>query len=157
AAAAWGDLELGDEQRVDLVGKKFPTQNVGKAARLQLAFKHLWFGGVRQLGLNANEAKNNILTARDQYERLALDCKYDPGDLGAALYGLAVIEETSALDDVENLKSAVTAYKRVVKEAKDSAFAKWAQERIDVLDVPPPVDGEDAKAKEDREARQTRL
>jgi hypothetical protein len=157
AATAWGYLESGDEQALLQVAQQFPTQNVGKAARFQLAFRDLWFDGISKLGANPNEAKSYIFKAQQEYAKLVKDCQNDPVFLAEALYSLAVIEETGAIDDPELLKTAVTAYKRVVKEAKDSAFAKLAQDRLDVLDVPAAVEGEDAKAREEREAREIRL
>jgi hypothetical protein len=157
AAEAWVALESGDEQGLDVLARKYASQNVGKAARMQLAFERLWARGIRQLGANTVEAKNNISIAREDYEKLAVDCKSDPVFLGEALYGLAVVEETEAISDPDKLKSAVTAYRRVVKEAKDTAFAKLAQDRADLLEVPAAVDGEDAKAREEREARLKKL
>jgi hypothetical protein len=155
SAKNWALLESGEQPALDYLAK-LSNQNVAKAARFQLAFENLWVRGIRELGGNTGAAKNSILDARDEYERLAKECQYDPF-LGEALYGLAVIEETAAIEDTDKLKTAVTAYKRVVKEAKDSAFAKLAQDRLDVLDVPAAVDGEDAKTREEREIRETKL
>jgi hypothetical protein len=157
SATAWGALESGDPQALQQLVEQYPTQNVGKSARFQIAFEMLWVYGISKLGANPAEAKNYILRAQDEYAKLAKECQYDPVFLAEALYGLAVIEETGAIDDPDMLKSAVTAYKRVTKEAKDTAFAKLAQDRLDVLDVPAAVDGEDMKTREEREAREAKL
>jgi hypothetical protein len=156
-AKEWVMFESGDQQDLFRLAQANKSQNVGKAARFQIAFEKLWIVGITKLAANTAEAKSNILDAREDYEALAKECQYDPVFLPEALYGLAVIEETGAIDDPDKLKTAVTAYKRVVKEAKDSAFAKLAQERIDALEVPPAVEGDDAKAREDREIRETKL
>ena len=113
SATAWGFLESGDPQALKQLVQQYPTQNVGKAARFQIAFEKLWVYGISKLGANPAEAKSNILDAQEDYTRLAKECQYDPLFLAEALYGLAVIEETGAIDDPDMLKSAVTAYKRV--------------------------------------------
>ena len=148
-AREWEAFESGDQQALLQLAQQ-NTQNAGKAARLQVAFEKLWVVGISKLGgQNTAEAKSNILDARDDYESLAKDCQYDPVFLAEALYGLAVIEETQAIDDDEKLKSAVTAYQRVVKDAKESGFAKLAEDRLKVLEVPAEPQKPERKKDED--------
>lgn len=130
----WAALEDGSPQRINDAIESGVNTNPAKAARLQVAYEALWYRGIKQLGGNANEAWASIDTAEQDYVKLAEDTKGDPVYHPEALYALAVIEETRAIKNRENLASAMDKYKAVIKSNKDSAFAKLAEQRIEDLE-----------------------
>jgi hypothetical protein len=139
----WVELEGAQFQSLQALGTQYSTTNVGKAARLQLAWDLMWSFGIKRVGgANSKGAMENILKAQDMYERLKDDCKNDPTFLAEALYGLALIEETRVLETTEdppNMERALERYKEVTTKCKETAFAKLAQDRVDLLEDPAKV------------------
>lgn len=132
----WFKLEDGSRDFIEDLAKSAPNENPGKAARFQLAYEFLWVRGIKLLGARPLEAKRFIEEAEAYYTKLAESTKGDAVFEPEALYGLAVIEETRAIDNRDNLASAIDKYRAVVKVNEKSAFAQLAQQRIDDLENP---------------------
>lgn len=133
----WAMLEDGGANEYETEGRLWKDPgNPGKAARFQVAWQDMWFKGIKLLGANANVAKRALEESSLVYESLAKSCKGDPVFEPEALYALAVIQETRAIDDREKLTQALTMYKDVVKSNSKSAFAELARKRIDELEDP---------------------
>jgi hypothetical protein len=133
-ARLWLAIEDGDRDRIAAVYKLGPTDFPGKVAAFQFAWEDLWFFGLKRLGENPKEARKAIAEAEERYVTLAKACQGDPVFQPEALYGLAVIAETNAIDDRNNLVDALDKYKAVVKANKESAFAVLAQQRVNDLE-----------------------
>src|SRR5207244_1292408 len=71
--------------------------------------------------------------AEFMYNSLAESCKGDPVWEPEALYNLAVIEETKAVQDREHLRKAREKYEELANQYKDSAHGKLAAERAERL------------------------
>jgi hypothetical protein len=131
---AWYLLEDGAPQTIEQMANSTEANAATKAARFQVAYETLWLTGMKQLGSRPKEAMQRIQMAEEIYRKLAEACKGDPIYEPEALYALAVIEETRAINDRTNLVTALEKYKAVTKLNKDSAFAKLAQERVEALE-----------------------
>lgn len=136
ASKAWMLLEDGNPSSFEEGQLWSDPGNPGKAARFQMAWQDLWFKGIKFLGANPAVAKRALEESAVVYESLAKSCKGDPVFEPEALYALAVIQETRAIDDREKLVLALSMYKDVVKSNRKSAFAELAQKRIDELEDP---------------------
>ena len=111
----------------------------GKAARMQLARFFLWEQGVRDLGGvtggTATRAMINIGNAEELYKTAIDEKPDDPLLLAEAYYGMAVIQETRALQDTAYLKKAVTAYKILLQdEFSKTGYAELAKNRLKILE-----------------------
>lgn len=107
--------------------------NAGKAARFQLARFFLWDQGVRMLGVDSNRALQSIKFADDLYRTLLKDCENEPVFLAEAKYGLAVIEETRAVQNQERLATAEKLFDELATTHKESGFADLAAKRAKQL------------------------
>lgn len=140
----WYKFEDGSQEAVIEVVTKGGNDTPSKAARFQLAYENLWIYGIKSLGgSNPAAAKRKIEEAEDNYKKLAELCKDDPVFQPEALYALAVIEETKAInfrdkrdgeEEIDYIAEALAKYKAVVKANSGSAFAQLAQQRIDELE-----------------------
>lgn len=133
AAFNWFLLEDGSGEAYDRLRESAGKSNAAKAMRFQMAWQRLWGDGIKRLHQFKN-AKDSIEAAEADYKKLAEESRGDPTFLAEALYGLAVVEETKAIDNIDNLTIAVNKYKEVVKANKDSAFAERAKARLAVLE-----------------------
>ena len=130
----WLRLDDGGQKNLVELATKEGTTPAGKAARLQLAWLFYWELGLKKLGADPHDAMLKINTAGDLYRELAKDCADDPLFHPQALLGIAVIEETRALQDQLVLDKAVEAYKELrADKYKDTAEGVFAKERIDQL------------------------
>jgi hypothetical protein len=139
----WVEFEGAQFQSLQALMSQYATTNVGKAAKFQIAWEHLWVGGIKQVGgANRKNALDNIVKAQVMYEDLKKDCKNDPTFLAEALYGLALIEETRVLEtneDPPDMTRAIESYRQVAEKCKETAFGKLAQDRVDLLEDPAKV------------------
>ena len=112
-----------------------PLTYPGKAARFQQAWAAYWELGVKMIGNDAKGAMKRFEFASGQYKKLAEDCKDDPLFEPQALLGLAVVEETMAIQDPERLDKATAYYKTLAEHEKykDYAQGKFAKERYSHL------------------------
>jgi hypothetical protein len=125
----WVDLEIGARDMLGALTKDAPETNQGKAARFQQAWFFYWELGIKRLGVgDGDEAIKALNAAASAYKKLAEECADDPVWESEAMYGLAVIEETRAVQDKEHLKEAKTRYEELVTKYKDSARGKLAGE-----------------------------
>ena len=119
----------------ELVRKRtVATSPQGKAARLQLAWNEYWNDAIRLLGVNPKEAVAKLNRAEVEYRTIAEESKNDPFFLPEALYALAAIEETRAVEDPKKLESARDMYGKLAKSHKDSAYGQLAQKRFEMLE-----------------------
>ena len=112
----------------------------GKAARMQNAWYFLWEMGIKILAADPEFALQNVRRAERMYLVLAKDNLDDPVYMPEALYNLAVIEETLAVQDkgdgkdrARQLTSAARMYEELAEKYKDSAHGKMAAERALLL------------------------
>lgn len=147
ASALWTDLEDGSRPSIDRLsgglnwfakqGKEesYGTTNAGKAARFQLAWFIFWERGVKFLSVAPQLALTELERAELMYLDLAEACKGDPLWEPEALYNLAVIEETRAVQDRDHLRKARELYEKLAtnEEYKETAHGKLAAERAERL------------------------
>src|SRR5205814_10520880 len=105
----------------------------GKAVAFEQAWELLW-NGVKRFGIDPEGAQKYLTTAARLYEKLKEECEGDPVFVPEALYGMALVEETLAIKDRNNLDRAIDYYKELVDKHAKSAFGKLAQERLDILE-----------------------
>jgi hypothetical protein len=131
----WLMLDDGSGNHLEqLAGLETPA---GRSARLQFAWLFYWEQGVCMIGVNPQNAMKAIMIASESYKRIAKDCKeandtiFEP----QALLGVAVCEESLAVQDRSALGRAKEAYTKIVEHEKykDSAAGKFAQKRLDHL------------------------
>jgi hypothetical protein len=111
----------------------------GRAARFQRAWLVYWEEGVRMIGVDPPGATNALRQASTRYEALAKECAdaddkiFEP----QALLGIAVVEETRAVQDLSFLGRAKESYTKVVSihdgKYKESAEGIFAQKRLDQM------------------------
>jgi hypothetical protein len=107
----------------------------GRAARFQIAWIVYWEEGVRMIGIDQPGAMKKLREASIRYKDLAKECAdaddkiFEP----QALLGVAVCEETRAVQDIALLGQAKESYKAVVDKYKDSAEGIFAQKRLDLM------------------------
>lgn len=120
----------------ELATKDSKNTPAGKAARLQIAWLFYWDLGVKSAAADQKSAMASLKQAAEWYGKLAEDCKDDENPVFAqqALLGLAVTRESLAIENPTNLKRAAEHYKDLVEKYKNSAEAKFAKERLEVLD-----------------------
>ena len=131
-AQAWMFLEDGGIQHAGKIAEGSEAQ---KAVRFQIAWVLYWSNGVRRLGAGNGyvAGMDSIGKAEELYTELEKSCKGDPVFHPEALYGLAVISETRAIDDRANLDAALEKFKELAKAYPDSAFGQLAKKRADQL------------------------
>jgi hypothetical protein len=106
----------------------------GAAARFQLGYTRLWDTGVKLLAAQPTLALKSISSAEKLFKDLHEECKDDPVLGPEAAYALAVIEETRAVEDRNNLDRAKQAYQDVANRYKASAAGRAAGERAKYLE-----------------------
>jgi hypothetical protein len=132
ALAGIDEVKEAGRTKVQLSSTPDPT-NAGKAARLQMARFYLWDRGVRILGADSMGALNSIGFAESIYNTILKDSEKDPDYYPEALYGLAVIEETRAIQNQDRLASAQKKYEELASSHKESGFAVLAEKRAKQL------------------------
>jgi len=111
--------------------------NAGKAAKFEFAWRIFWEGGIKRIGVgNATEAMDNLDSAAGLYRKLAEECSGDPLWEPEALYGLAVIEETHAVENLDALDRAKVLYENLAKNHKESARGKLAAQWLENYETP---------------------
>jgi hypothetical protein len=83
------------------------------------------------------QALEYLEDAEKLYRKLADDCAGDSVWEPEALYSIAIIEETRALrkkDREQHLEKALSMYKRLAADYKDSAHGKMAKKRAQLLE-----------------------
>lgn len=103
--------------------------NPGKAARFQVARFFVWDQGIERLGGDPVRALESVRFAQTIYSALKRECENDRYWLPEALYGLAVIDETLAIQNPDRLKSAQSKFEQLASDHKDSGFGKLADKR----------------------------
>jgi hypothetical protein len=135
----WADFYDGAPSVLMDLQKK-EGEPVSKAARMQFYWQFYWERGVKSIGLNPRQTIGMMNELSDRYRELAKDCKDDPTFEPEALLMLAVVEETKAIQDRSHLDQAVELYEDLVtrseKKYKDTAYGKFAQDRLDHLKDP---------------------
>jgi hypothetical protein len=109
---------------------KEKSSNAAKAARFQIAWEHYWEGGIKNLGFRPEATIEYLRTTRELYKALAEDCKDDPVFEPQAKLGLAVIAETLAIQDPQELDRAKKLYEELEEKHGKSAEADFARERL---------------------------
>jgi hypothetical protein len=127
----WKLLENGNRGSIDGLVKEFPLTTQGKAARFEQAWIFYWEAGIKRLGIEREKALDAMDFSAKLYRDLAKDCEDDPIWESEALFALAVIEETHAVQDIEALDKAKLKYEAVVAKHKETARGKLAQEWLD--------------------------
>jgi len=129
-SAMWKDFYLGQTENF----KENLSSAPGKATNFETAYLTLWQGCMIRLATNPREAMRFMDDQSELlYKELAEKCRNDKILQPEAQFGLAVIEETRLVRDPENWSVVRDAYQKVVDEHKDSAYAKAAQQRLDIL------------------------
>ena len=132
-AQAWMFLEDGGIQYASKIAE---GNNAQKAVRFQIAWVLYWRNGVQRLGAGNGyvAGMDSIGEAEKLYSKLESECKGDPVFHPEALYGLAVILETRAIEDRNNLDLALDKFKEIAKTYPDSAFGQLSRKRADQLE-----------------------
>lgn len=100
-----------------------------KAARFQLARFFLWDRGIQVMGFNSRDALKNVRSAETLYNSLLKDCEGELEFEAEARYGLAVIDETLALQNQDRLATAEKQFEEIAEKYKNSSFAPLAEKR----------------------------
>jgi hypothetical protein len=132
----WILFHDGSRDRLQHVGKENANTPAGKAARLQIAWFLYWHGGIKSVGGEPTDAMEHIRAAKKVYEQLVEDCSKDDADKvfhQQALLGLAVSQESLAVQSREFLSKAKTAYKELADAYPKSAEGRFAKERLEIL------------------------
>jgi tetratricopeptide (TPR) repeat protein len=107
------------------------------SARFQYAWLYLWEGGIKELP-NSPEALKNIRNAQERYAQLADECKDAPDLAAEAYYNMAVAQEALAVakfgGSEKALQEAAKLYKEVVDNYPETARARDARERLNLLE-----------------------
>lgn len=138
ASRNWMELEDGHRAYVVRLIQEAGETNAGKAARFQLAWMRTWDIGLKRLAADPAGARESLKEAQTIYKQLAEECADDPVFGPEALYNIALIEESLAVEDRDKLATARGQYQKVVEKYKDSAHAKKAEERIKLLEPDSP-------------------
>lgn len=137
-------VEQGAEQwlYLDNAGQNFMRElmkegndtNQAKAARFQFAWIKLWENGIKSIGSEPDNSLRMLDALTKEYGELADSCKGDPVFEPEALYAIAVIEETRAIQDRRQLDIALAKYKDLAKNHPKSAHGVEAAKRAEVLE-----------------------
>jgi hypothetical protein len=133
----WVMFEDGYQGYLARLVKDERDTNAGKAAAFQFAWMRLWGVGIRQLsGKQADQAFENIRGAAQLYKILKKECENDPIWEPEAMYALAVIEETQAIqkkERKEHLETAQRMYESLAAKHPNSALGEKAKARAELL------------------------
>ncbi len=132
----WEFLESGARPKIDALIKEAPLTTPGKAARFQQAWLFYWEAGVKRLGIEREKALDALDFSAKLYRELAKDCEADPLWESEAMYALAVIEETHAVQEIEALDKAKVKYEAVFAKHKESARGKLAEQWLKDYEEP---------------------
>jgi hypothetical protein len=102
--------------------------NQGKTARFQRAWIIYWEAGVKLLGVDPDGAIKALEESRSNYAKLAEDCADDPYWEQEAMYALAVIDETLAVQNRDSLDRARDRYEELAKKHEKSARGQLAKD-----------------------------
>jgi hypothetical protein len=112
-----------------------PDGNQAKAALFQFAWSKYWDSGLRRIGVgNGTEALMALDDAAQLYEKLAKDCEGDPVWEPEAMYALAAIEETRAIQNLDHLEAAKKRYEELASKHAKTARGLLAKEWVDNYD-----------------------
>ncbi len=131
----WLTLYDGAPRGLDELSKD-RTSAAGKAARLQIAWIAYWDLGVKSAAADKLGSLSALKEAQRLYGELVEDCKDDknPVFMQQAMLGLAVTQESLAVENPASLKKASENYKELVEKFPKSAEAKFARDRLEILD-----------------------
>ncbi len=118
----------------ELMKEPSSETNQGKAARMQFAWIKFWENGVKSIGSEPESAMRMLDSLAKEYEELAVACKGDPVFEPEALYSLAVIEETRAVQDRRQLDIALAKFNDLAKKHPKSAHGIEAAKRAEALE-----------------------
>jgi hypothetical protein len=133
----WEYFESGARPKIEELVKVAPETTQGKAARFQHAWLIYWEAGIKRLGIEREKALDALDFSAKLYRELAKDCENDPIWESEAMFALAVIEETHAIQDIDALDKAKVKYEALVTKHKDSARGKLAEQWLKDYDDPP--------------------
>jgi hypothetical protein len=106
----------------------------GKIARLNRAWLFLWNNGIQRLGSDPDGSLKAIKKAKEDYTELQEDCKDNPLLHAESMYGLAVAEESLAVEDPKHLKDCKELYGQVKDKYEDTIWGQRASERLKELE-----------------------
>jgi hypothetical protein len=112
---------------------KIDYSNPSKAASFQVAHHFLWDQGIHLLGADHAYALSKLRFAEGIYKDLQEVCKGDPVWHPEALYNLAIIQETYAVQDQGHLKKALKQFEELAATYKDSGYGQLAEKRAKQL------------------------
>jgi hypothetical protein len=126
----WFMVEQGTDRDLAQLLKDSRDTNPGKAAQFQVAWYLYWDAGVKRLGVGDGgmSALQRLEEAALEYEKLAKECSGDKLWEPEAMYGLAVIEETKAVVNLDALDRAKRLYEDLKAKYPDTARGKLAEE-----------------------------
>jgi len=129
----WMQFADGARPYLQQIVKDNPSSNQAKASEYELAYAQLRVS-LQMLATNPKGALASLDQLDKVYQDLAKESKDDKVLLPEALYAQAVIEETRIIKSDENYKNALSAYKELADNHKDSAFGKLARKRVEVME-----------------------
>jgi hypothetical protein len=131
----WHYLYNGTRPALGGIIEQRPDGNQGKAALFEFAWFKYWDAGLRRIGVgNGTEALMAMDEAAQLYEKLAKDCEGDPVWEPEAMYGLAAIEETRAVQNLDHLEAAKKRYEELASKYPKSARGQLAKEWVENYD-----------------------
>ena len=129
----WLEFDDGSAGHLNKLVNVEPPTAPAKAAMFQVAWMIYWEGGVKMIGADPAGSMERLRDASARYQKLAELCKDDAIFEPQALLGIAVVEETKAVQDRNFLDKSVEAYGEIVTKYPDSAAGKFAKGRLDQL------------------------
>lgn len=107
-------------------------QMQGKAVRFDQNWAGMWTA-IKKIGVDPKGAKELLTIVKRRYEQLKEECEGDPVLVPEAMYALAIIEETLAIEDRKHLDTAIDYYDEVAKKHPNSAYGQLAAKRLETL------------------------
>jgi len=129
SAQRWVEFDDGYNEDITELIRKNSSENVGKAARFQVTWMRLWDLGIKKLAADPKSALSSLQEAEGSYTALAKSCQNDPVWEAEALYGLAVIEETRAVQKLSHLDRARELFDELAKKHPEAVHGQLAKER----------------------------
>ncbi|MCS7047470.1 MAG: hypothetical protein NZO58_14020 [Gemmataceae bacterium] len=129
---AWVNYYLQGPHAKD-VAENFADRPQGKAVKFDLYGQLLW-ETITQLGTDPKGRINRLRQLSGLFENLRDECEKEPILQAEAMYALAVIDETLAIEDRANLDSATERYKELKQKHGDTVYGKLAAERLKILE-----------------------
>lgn len=133
---SWAMFDSGTQQNLVTLIKQSSDSNQGKAASFQFAWALYWDFGVKRLGVGDGgvSGMQAMDEAAKRYDDLAKECSGDKLWEPEAMYGLAVIEETKAIINIDAIDRAKKLYEDLKVKYPDSARGKLAAEWLNNAD-----------------------